>query len=321
MSWLLDAINWTLLTLGAAAQWLWNDGLSYLSASCAFLGEMVNPICAPLLTWINLGVNAIAGVLLAPIGMMPGWLSNTIISALTGVLLLIVFKYTSNQPAIGRVKDYIKVNLLTLKLFKDDLGVTFRAQGRVFLGALWLLGYSVKPLLVMILPVALGLGQMGLWYQQRPLHSGEEALVTMELAGAPQTALPAARIVAIPGAEVSIGPVRVFSKRQVCWQIRARQSGRHRIIFEVDGQRVEKELAIGTDFMRVSAVRPPRDWTALLLHPLERPFAQDSLVQSISIEYPPRVSWTSGTDWWLAYFFVAAMVFALIFKPFLKVKL
>ena len=72
---------------------------------------------------------------------------------------------------------------------------------------------------------------------------------------------------------------------------------------------------------RASAVRPPLEWTEILLHPTEAPFAADSIVQSIRIDYPTRSSWTSGTDWWLAYFFVASLVFAYLVKPFLNVKI
>ncbi len=321
MNWLLDAVNWILLTLGDAAQWAWNDGLGYLGSFFALIGRAINPVFAPLFGYINVVINAVAGVVLAPIGAMPGWLSNTIISAVTGVLLLIIFKYTSNQRAIGRVKDDIKANMLALKLFKDELSVTFRSQGRVFLGALKLLRYALWPLLVMIVPVSLELAQMGLWYQWRPLQPGEQSLITMRLTGDPKVAMPPVRIVSLPGAEVTIGPVRIRSKREACWEIRARENGRHRIVFEVDSKRIEKELVVGNGLTRVSAVRPARDWTAILLHPLEKPFARDSLVQSISIDYPSRDSWTSGTDWWLAYFFVASLVFALIFKPLIRVKI
>ena len=55
------------------------------------------------------------------------------IAAVTGVLLLVVFKYTSNQRAIKRVRDDINANLLALKLFKDSTAVSLRAQGRILL--------------------------------------------------------------------------------------------------------------------------------------------------------------------------------------------
>ncbi len=276
---------------------------------------------AQAITWINLLTNGLGRFLLAPIAVLPGWLSNTIISAVAGVVLLIIFKYTSNQSAIGRVRDNIKAHMLALKLFKDSMSVTFQAQGQVFKGALLLLLHAVRPMLVMIVPVALLLSQMGLWYQSRPLMVGEESVVTMKLNGDIEQPWPNVNIASIPAAEVTIGPVHVFSQREVCWQIRALQNGYHDIKFQVAEEQVEKEVAIGDDFMRISAMRPGWRWGDILLHPAEEPFGPDSVVQSISIDYPDRLSRTSGTDWWLVYFFVASMVFAFIFKPFLKVRI
>jgi uncharacterized membrane protein (DUF106 family) len=215
-----------------------------------------------------------------------------IISAVTGVLLLIIFKYTSNQKAIGRARDDIKAHMLALKLFKDSLVVTLKAQGRVFKGAFLLLFHAIVPMLVMIVPVSLLLGQMSLWYQSRPLRGGEEALVVMALNGDMESAWPEVSIKSTGGAEVTTGPVQVLSERQIYWKIKAVEDGYSEIDFGVDGQ-----------------------------HPWERPFGPDSAVKSISIDYPERLSRTSGTDWWIGYFFVVSMVFAFIFKPFLKVRI
>lgn len=314
---LLETINWLLLALGDAVQ----GALGFVGLFIDAIDETVNPVLAPLLTWINVVINPVAGLALALIGVLPGWLSNTIVSAVSGVVLLILFKYTSNQTAIGRVKDDIKANLLALKLFKDTLSVTFRSQGRVFLGAFKLLRYAAWPLMVMMMPVTMELGQMGLWYQWRPLHVGEESLVTLTLGGNPNDEMPAVTVASISGADVTLGPVRIVSQREVVWRIQASESGSHVIVFEVDGQKIEKELVVGDGYRRASAVRPPREWTEILLHPTEAPFAKDSIVQSIRIDYPNRSSWTSGTDWWLAYFFVASLVFAYAAKPFLNVKI
>ena len=276
---------------------------------------------AHIMTWINIPMNVLGKYALALIAVLPGWLSNTIVSAVTGVVLLIIFKYTSNQRAIGRVRDDIKANMLALKLFKDSIVVTLQAQGRVFRGAFLLLLHAIRPMLVMIVPVSLLLAQMGLWYQSQPLLPGEEAVVTVKLNDNIETPWPIVSIEPTLAAEVTIGPVRIFSKREISWKIRARENGYHRIVFKVDEQQFEKELAIGDDFMRVSAEQPGLYWSDILLHPLEKPFGPDSVVQSIGIDYPDRLSRTSGTDWWLIYFFVASMVFALIFKPFLKVRI
>ena len=105
-------------------------------------------VLARAVAWLNAAANVLGRSVLSPIGMLPGWLSATLVSAITGVLLLIVFKYTSNQRAIKRVRDGIKADLLALKLFKESASVALQAQGRIMLNAGKLLLLSIVPMLV-----------------------------------------------------------------------------------------------------------------------------------------------------------------------------
>jgi hypothetical protein len=280
----------------------------------------VNHFLAQIIVWLNGLMNIIGQVLLGPVCQLPGWLSNTIISAVAGVALLLLFKVTSNQLAIGRVRDRIKANVLAMKLFKDSLSVTWSAQIQLYKGAVLLLFYALKPMLVMIVPVSLLLGQMSLWYQARPLLPAEETIVTMALHGQSGDPWPEVNIVSMPTAEVMLGPVRVSSKREIHWKIKAVKPGDAPIVFGVNELEIKKHLAIGEGWMQVSPLRPGWKWADILLYPLEKPFDSDSPIHSIRIDYPDRLSKVSGTKSWLLYFFVASMLFALLGKPILKVK-
>lgn len=278
-------------------------------------------LLARIAAWLNVPANALGKALLAPIGAMPGWLSVTVISVATGWLLLVVFKYTSNQRAIQRVRNDIKANLLALKLFNDSPSVILQAQGRVLRAAFLLLLHSLVPMLVTLVPVSLLLGQLALWYQSQPLRCGEETLVVVKMDGEADQAGHELSIQPTPAVEVLAGPVQVLSKGEVWWKIRACENGYHRILLHGDGRTFEKELAIGNAFMRSSAVRPGWHWTDILLYPSESPFEPGSLVQTIEVDYPHRLSWTSGTDSWVIYWFVVSMVAAFCLRPFLKVNL
>jgi hypothetical protein len=278
-------------------------------------------VLTQIVAWLNVPANALGGLLLAPIGVLPGWLSATIVSAVTGVLMLVIFKYTSNQGAIRRVRDDIKAHLLAVKLFKDSTSVTLRAQGRILLGALRLLVLAIVPMLVMVVPVCLLLGQLGLWYQYRPLRVGQEAVLTLKLNGDAASSWPEVQLEPTPAVDVTVGPVRVLSKREICWNLRAREEGYHRLRFQVGDQISDKELAIGDRCMRLSAKRPGWTWSDMLLHPAEPPFGPDSPVASIEISYPDRDAWTCGTDWWAVYWFAASMIAAFCFRPFLNVSI
>lgn len=278
-------------------------------------------VLVQIVSWLNVVSNFIGQILSIPITRLSGWQSNTIISAVMGVVFLLIFKYTSNQRAIGKVKDNIKAQMLAMKLFKDSVAVTLQAQARAFRGAFLLLFYSIRPMAVMIVPVLLILAQMALWYQAKPLSVGQESIITMQLNDREGFSLSDVSIQTGDAFAVVTGPVRVLSQGRVYWKIKTAESGLHKIVFTAGKERVEKELAVGEEFMRVSAKRPGREWGQILFNPWEKPFAKDSLVKSVSIEYPQRSSWTSGTNWWVIYFFVCSMIAAFILKPFLNVKL
>jgi hypothetical protein len=278
-------------------------------------------VMTQLVVWLNGLANACAWVLLAPIAVLPGWLSATLVAAVTGVLMLLVFKYTSNQKAVRRVRNGIKANLLALSLFRDSMVVGFRSQGRIVMGAGRLLSLAVVPMLVMLIPMCLLLSQLAVWYQARPLHLGEEAVVTVHLADCPEGELPDVQLAPCSAIALTVGPVRVPRKQMICWNVRACEAGYHRLMFAMNGQTFEKELAAGDGFMRVSPQRPAWCWSDAVRYPCETPFAADSIVQAIELAYPARESWTAGSNSWLVYWCAASMVFALLMRPLLNVNL
>jgi hypothetical protein len=180
---------------------------------------------------------------------------------------------------------------------------------------------AIVPMAVMTVPVLLMLGQLSLWYQHRPLRVGEEAVMALRLNGNPGDPMPTVSLEPTSAAEVVTGPVRIPSKRDVVWVIRAQEKGSHRLAFRAGEQSVTKELAVGDGFQRVSPRRPGWDWYDALLNPAEPTFLASSMVQSVEIDYPDRPSWTSGTDNWVIYWFIVSMVAALCMKPILKVNL
>ncbi len=57
------------------------------------------------------------------------------------------------------------------------------------------------------------------------------------------------------------------------------------------------------------------------MNPWEEPFRPGDPVRSIAIAYPERSSWTSGTGYWVIYWFVVSMVAAFCFRGALNVKI
>jgi hypothetical protein len=271
--------------------------------------------------WLSAAASFLGRFLLGWVGYVPGWVSATVVSAVTGVLMLAMFKYTSSQDAIKRVRNDINAHLLALRLFKDSARVALEAQGRIFRGAGMLLVLALVPMLVMVLPMTLLLAQLALWYEARPLAPGEEAVIVLKLGGEPASTWPEVRLEPTEAVEVIAGPVRVRKEREVCWNVKAKNAGDHRLVFQVGGGPVAKELAVGDGFMRVSMERPGWDWSRILLNPWEQPFRPGEPVHSIAISYPERTSYTSGSGYWVIYWFLVSMIAAFCFKGVLKVNI
>jgi hypothetical protein len=280
----------------------------------------VSLILARIAAVFSAGADLVGRVVFAPLANVPGWLSATVVAAVSGVLLLIAFKFTSNQGAIKSVRDDLDANLLALKLFKDSTSVTLKSQGRMMVGAFRLMLLAVVPILLMAIPVVLLLGQLGLWFERRPLRVNEETVLTLALSGDAQAPWPEARLWPTDGVSIEAGPVRVRTKREVCWKIKGKSPGLQHLRFDIDGRSVDKELAIGDGFMRVSSLRPGWNWEEIMLNPAEAPFRPNSPVRSIAVDFPERLSWTSGTNSWLIYWFVVSMLSALLFRRAFNVK-
>src|SRR5215216_662436 len=100
--------------------------------------------------------------------------------ALPGALFaLAIYKGVSNQDAIRDAKDKIIAHLLELRLFRDDLRVLLKAEGRVFASIGRYLGHSMLPMVVMLPVFLLLLIQIESRFAFRGLQPDEQALVTV----------------------------------------------------------------------------------------------------------------------------------------------
>lgn len=313
----MHALNWLLINFGNAAEWLWEALKSACAAAWDGVDFVLNPVLSRVLAVVNPLCTALADGAYFVLSPLPVWLGLAIISVLTGAVMLIAFRYTSNQKAIGRARDDITANLLALKLFKDELGVTFRSQGRIVGALLRLQWHMLRPLLIMLLPMLLLLGQMGARYQWRPLRPGEQTLISLRLAPA-HASLVDAQLDPGPAAIIEAGPVP--GGGELVWRVRAAVPGRHMLRVNIAGAAVEKELVVADTLERVSAERLGSRWTSQILHPTEPLLPAGGPVDSIAIQYPAVQSYLYGANWWILSFFVLSMAAALLLKPVFKVR-
>ena len=150
---------------------------------------------------VNLVVGRAVDLVLWPFRGLSPWFGLVVVSLLTALLMLEVYKLTSNQAAIRRAKDRIKAHLLEMRLYKDNMRVTLGAQAGILKSNLAYMAANLKPLAVMIVPLVLILARLSLWFDRAPLRPGEETLVKVELAASADPLSPGLRLTLPPGDE------------------------------------------------------------------------------------------------------------------------
>lgn len=269
---------------------------------------------------MNAILTSLFSAVMAPLkGLDPAW-SMAILSLVTGVAMLIAFRYVSNQRGIKRSKARVISELLAIRLFKDDPWMTIKCLGGALKSNLGYLRYMMTPLVVLLVPVVLLLIQMEQWYGSEPLAPGEATRVAIALDKKGDVAsLDGVKLLPATDGSYTVEsrPMRIPALGEVNWRIRAKNPGDAVLRFEVDGKTVEKRLAIGArDDTRLSLVSTTRIGSGFfdaLLHPAESTIG--GAVASVSVDHRARPFSILGIEmaWWLA-FFILTLVFAFALK-------
>ena len=130
---------------------------------------------------VNSGASLLVGLLLRPfLGFSP-FLGLFVVSALAGVVLLYLYGKVSAQKKIRALKRQIFANLQEVVLFRHDIGIMLRAQGRLFKCSALYFAYAFPALIVLMIPCLLVLAQLNLYFGVRTLQPGETALLKIKL--------------------------------------------------------------------------------------------------------------------------------------------
>ena len=262
-------------------------------------------------------------IIFFPFRNMSPWIGMILISFLTALLMLFVFRFTSNQEGIKNVKNKIKAHLLEFRLFKDSLSISLKAQGKILRYNLKYIGYTAKPLLVMIIPLILILIQLNLWFGYHSLSPGQKAILKAELE-MNQSLLDAEFKIETPsGLVVETPPLRIEDKGEVNWRLQAEEAGIHELVFTVNGQRIVKQVAVAQrSLSKISPLKIRRNFMRELFNPGEAPLPGNSPVKSLEIKYPSQSMNLFG--WrihWIIVYFVLSIIFGLTFKGIFKVEI
>jgi len=261
---------------------------------------------------------------------MNPWVGMILISFLTALLMLFVFRFTSNQEGIKRVKNKIKAHLLELRLFKDSMSLSFKAQGNILRYNLRYISYSTKPMLVMIIPLILILIQLNFWFGYEALTPGQETILKVKLEEGYNPLDIDVALESSSGFDIQTPPLRIEEGREINWRLQAREKGVHDLTFIVNGQRLTKKVAIAQrPLSKISPLKVKRNFINELINPGESPIPGDLPIKSIEVKYQTKemnlfgwnIPWLLGIPPWLIVYFALSIILGFVLKGIFKVEI
>lgn len=241
------------------------------------------------------------------------------ISLVIGLLMVIVFGYTSDQKAIHVAKDQLKAHLLALRLFQDQIGVVLQSYGHIVLATGTYLRLAFKPLLFVIVPITLLIVQVDRYLGLTPVQTGQPFLVKAHLASG---ALNDVSLQLPDGFSATAPAVHIPADNEVAWRVVAVRDGKFSVSVETPTQKAAKSIVIGPGLPRLSAVRlQGKIWERAFVS-AEPELPASGTIESIEVQYPARDIAFAGMEWnWIWLFFVLSLIAGFIFKSILGIEI
>jgi hypothetical protein len=258
------------------------------------------------------------------------------VSLVAGLLMVVLFGYTSDQKAIGVAKDQLKAHLLAVRLYRDQIPVVMGSYGKILRGTGRYLKLAFKPLLYVIIPITLLMVQIDRYLGATPIPPNAPFLLTVHFAK--QTAgidkigdesgddmndvLNSVTLDLPPEISMTAPPVHVPSTKEIVWRLVGSKEGKYEVKIAAAGQAAAKAVCVGSSLPRISTVRLRGHFWERMFSSAEPALPENSPIESISINYPDRNIEIAGYGMnWIWLFFILSMVAGFIFKELLGIKI
>jgi hypothetical protein len=203
------------------------------------------------------------------------------ISAIFGLVSVLVFRTFSNQVSIRRSVNLVLAHVMELGLFLDSPGLVLGAQRDLLRENVRLLGLVIVPGGILATLFAIAFVPMNSFYGRAPLHIGDPSVVTVQLKNGP---LPSVQLEPPAGIVVETPEVRVLRDNQISWRVRPLRTNSGTLRFHIENRVLQTGM-----------------------HTI---FWRDPAIRSIDVRYPRA---TILSFRWEAWFIIGSMISAVIF--------
>jgi len=242
-----------------------------------------------------------------------------LLAVVVGLLMVVIFRYTSDQKAIRVAKDQLKAHLLAVRLFQDQLPVVLSSYGRIIRSTGRSLQLAFKPLLIVALPLTILIVQLDRCLCWTPIPAGHVFLVKVRTTNADAADAVALQL---PPELSTTAVVHIPEDKEIVWRVVATRKGNYNLNLGTPGQTVSKSVIVARGLERVSPARlRGRLWERLFVSG-EPALPPDGPIESIEVDYPSRSIRFAGLDWnWIWLFFILSLVAGFLFKTVLGIEI
>jgi uncharacterized membrane protein (DUF106 family) len=258
-------------------------------------------------------------VVFTPLALLPPFWGLAVMSLVTAIGMLLVYRRTSNQERLAQVKRSIHAAIFEIRLFNDDLGAIWRAQLELLRHNLTYLRLSLVPMLWMIVPLTLLVAQLQFYYGYVGLNPQEPVLVKVQVTGEGAKFGPdAATIEPAQPFHLDTPTIWLPGARELIWRLSPQDPGDYELRVRLGEDTFTKTLNVTPGVARRSPVRLEQGFVNQLLYPSEAPLPSSGPVSAISVAYPEREIGVLGWQvHWMIVYFALSMIFAFALKkPF-----
>ena len=242
------------------------------------------------------------------------------LSVITGLVMIVLFGYLSDQKAVRLAKDQLRAQLLAVRLFQDQPRVVLRAYGRILTGTGRYLKVSFKPLAIIIVPMLVLLVHFDHYLGSLPFQTHQPILLKVRLDNS--DALDNISLRLPQGLSQSAPPVHIADAREVDWRLVASAEGDYTVNVLAGGQEVGKQVVVSNQLAHLSECRLQGSLWRRLLDCAEPALPAGAPVRLVAVNYPARDfdlgPWTTN---WLVIYFVVSLAAAVLFKFILGIEI
>lgn len=245
-----------------------------------------------------------------------------VVSAITAVWALLLFKAVTPQARLTVVRDRLFGHIYEMGMYQDHLRVVGRIQGDLARANLRYLSLTLPALFVLTVPMVFTLAQLDSRFALRPFHPGETTVLSVTLAEDAAIALDRITLEVPSGVTIEAGPVRDEVSRAVAWRLRAEDRGTHRLrILDGDTELGSRDLVVGD---RLTPLGEKRNKNRLhgVMYPGAPPLPRDGSLDEMTLRLFERHTKYLGVEMhWLLAFMVFSLLAGLALKDVLRVSI